>query len=321
MIYISTHIVPCSLLALRVFAQWVRSLISQVVHNAKKHGEWLVVFRALEATYRSATSQEIASTNDVCVICHDDLCPNVADSLDTVVVLPACQHLFHRGCFQSFLESATEGHLELKCPICRQHLAPNFPPAASPTPNPQVVPVAPGNRHEAPVAPAAAPVNTFHPAPATHLPEATTVEPGDLSAVGANAVVASADPIVAPVVDANNYVTLASQVASTTTAAAGPINSDSASNVFRASEESFSPSQAASSCEPPSFAGGSVPQKLTARAAAAAAAEARAAIAAGASISVPVPQGTDNLSSSGAFALDSADNTSIEAHCTRPADL
>jgi len=319
MIYISTHIVPCSLLALRVFAQWVRSLISQVVHNAKKHGEWLVVFRALEATYRSATSQEIASTNDVCVICHDDLCPNVADSLDTVVVLPACQHLFHRGCFQSFLESATEGHLELKCPICRQHLAPNFPPAASPTPNPQVVPVAPGNRHEAPVAPAAAPVNTFHPAPATHLPEATTVEPGDLSAVGANAVVASADPIVAS--EDANYVTLAPQVASTT-GAAGPINSDSASSVFPGSEESFSPSsEVASSCEPPSFAGGSVPQKLTARAAAAAAAEARAAIAAGASISIPAPQGTNNLSSSGASAPESADNTSIEAHCTRPADL
>jgi hypothetical protein len=129
----------CSLLPLP-HAQWVRSLISRVVHTAKKHAEWILVFRALEATHRTATPAEIAATDDVCVICHDDLRPGVADGqADAVVVLPACQHLFHRGCFQSFLESATEGHLELKCPICRQHLAPSF----QPTPNAPNVPPAP----------------------------------------------------------------------------------------------------------------------------------------------------------------------------------
>ena len=40
---------------------------------------------------------------------------------DETVILQ-CQHLFHRRCFRTFLAAANEGHLELKCPVCRTDL-------------------------------------------------------------------------------------------------------------------------------------------------------------------------------------------------------
>jgi len=100
----------------------------------------------MEATCRGATATEVAAVDDVCVICHDEL---GSDELGRpTVVLPACAHLFHRDCFERFLQAAHEGTMELKCPICRRSLAEEeHLVAAAPAPTAAAAPVAPIRTH------------------------------------------------------------------------------------------------------------------------------------------------------------------------------
>ena len=105
-----------------LYALWVKACVIQTAKKISKHLHWIKVWRELESTYRTATPEEVASVSDICVVCHDNFDAAAANGPNTPVLLPKCEHMFHRGCFQSFLESATEGHLELKCPICRRCL-------------------------------------------------------------------------------------------------------------------------------------------------------------------------------------------------------
>ncbi|XP_055341910.1 E3 ubiquitin-protein ligase AMFR-like [Paramacrobiotus metropolitanus] len=94
-----------------VIVAQIRFLCMDFVSKFRRHRNYMAIRKRLQATYPSATDEEIKQHDGPCSICWDTM--EQARKLH-------CGHIFHESCLLSWLEQ------DVSCPICRTTLTSTF---------------------------------------------------------------------------------------------------------------------------------------------------------------------------------------------------
>lgn len=88
----------------------------------------------IENVVQTATAEELSQTDDVCIICREEMVITEGQPLRFLPKKLLCGHIIHQGCLMSWLERS------LRCPTCRRSVLdgrlPDQPAGAAPVPAP-----------------------------------------------------------------------------------------------------------------------------------------------------------------------------------------
>lgn len=99
-----------------------RTLVDRITHFVR----YRRILHTLNERFPTATAEELANTDGVCIICREDMYMTEADNHG--LGLPKklqCNHLFHSYCLQTWLER------QFSCPTCRRPIPLHMPHAAA----------------------------------------------------------------------------------------------------------------------------------------------------------------------------------------------
>lgn len=106
-------LLPHHLLPLHIIRDCYVTLMS-LISTINTHLQSRKAKRQIETVVRTATAEDLIDSDDVCIICREEMTIEEDQALRTLPKKLLCGHIIHQGCLMSWLERS------LRCPTCRR---------------------------------------------------------------------------------------------------------------------------------------------------------------------------------------------------------